>query len=71
MIISSCPARRRDVASQKHLWRRFAQALDRFVASRTKGAVPQTSLRRSKADFNRCRRLILNRQAEPAKGYGR
>lgn len=38
---------------------RLARALDRLVVKRSQRAVSPIALRRSKYDFNRCRRLML------------
>jgi hypothetical protein len=39
-------------------WRRLALALDEYLVNRARGAVPQATLRRSRQDFERCRRLM-------------
>lgn len=39
-------------------WQRLALAVDRYFADRTKLAVPQATLRRSRQEFERCRRLL-------------
>jgi hypothetical protein len=40
-------------------WHRLAQALEAAVVSRTKHAVPEIELRRSRYEIKRCRRLML------------
>ena len=39
------------------IWRRLAQALDAYFVDRTKRAVPEITLRRSKHEVARCRVL--------------
>ncbi len=39
-------------------WQRLALVLDEYLAQRTKRTVPEATLRRSKQEFERCRRLI-------------
>ena len=39
-------------------WRRLALALDEYFVNRARCAVPQAALRRSRQDFERCRRLM-------------
>jgi hypothetical protein len=39
-------------------WQRLALALDEYFAQRTKRTVPAATLRRSRQDFERCRRLM-------------
>ncbi len=39
-------------------WQRLALALDEYFAQRTKRTVPEATLRRSRQDFERCRRLM-------------
>lgn len=39
-------------------WQRLAQAVDEHFVDRTKRAVPEASLRRSKQDIDRFRRLL-------------
>jgi len=39
-------------------WQRLAQALDGYFVDRTKRTVPEITLRRSKHDIARCRRLM-------------
>jgi hypothetical protein len=48
-------------------WHRFAQALDAYFADRTKRAVPEITLRRSKHEIARCHRLLRRAQAAPIK----
>ncbi len=45
-------------AKRKGFWRRLAQTLDEHFAARSKRAVPAATLRRSKHDIDRCRRLM-------------
>lgn len=40
-------------------WRRMSRALDRLVVRRSRDATSAMALRRSKYDFDRCRRLML------------
>jgi hypothetical protein len=46
-------------------WHRLALAVDAYLAQRTKKAVPTATLRRSKHEVARCRRLIRRRVAVP------
>jgi hypothetical protein len=39
-------------------WRRLERALDEYFVNRARWAVPQATLRRSRQDFERCRRLM-------------
>jgi len=39
-------------------WQRLALALDEYFAQRTKQMLPEATLRRSRRDFERCRRLM-------------
>ena len=39
-------------------WRRLALALDEYFVNRARWSVPQATLRRSRHDFERCRRLM-------------
>ncbi len=39
-------------------WQRLALAVDEYFAQRTKRTVPEATLRRSRQDFERCRRLM-------------
>ena len=51
-------------AKRGGFWQRFAQALDAYFANQTK-RVPEITLRRSKHDLARCRRLMHKRIAAP------
>lgn len=42
----------------RDFWQRLALTVDRYFADRTKRTVPQATLRRSRQDFERCRRLL-------------
>ncbi len=44
---------------QKGLWPKLARALEAFFINRTKHAVPEIELRRSRYEIKRCRRLML------------
>lgn len=39
-------------------WQRLALVLDEYFAQRTKRTVPEATLRRSRQEFKRCRRLL-------------
>jgi hypothetical protein len=39
-------------------WQRLAPALDEYFAKLTKRTVPEATLRRSRQEFERCRRLM-------------
>jgi len=47
-------------------WRRVAQALDQYFVDRTRRTVPEVTLRRSKHEVARCRRLMLKSAMMPA-----
>jgi hypothetical protein len=53
------------VTKRKGYWHRLAQALDQRFADRSKRAVPATTLRRSKHDIDRCRRLMHKNALAP------
>lgn len=40
------------------LWQRVAQLVDRCVVERSYRGIPTTTLRRSKYDLDRCRRML-------------
>jgi hypothetical protein len=46
-------------------WQRLALALDEYFAQRTKQTVPEATLRRSRQDFERCRRLMHKTSMAP------
>jgi hypothetical protein len=48
----------RSAQRPRDFWQRLALAVDRYLASRARLAVPQAALRRSRQDFERCRRLM-------------
>lgn len=45
-------------ASRGGFWQSLAQALDRYFVDRSRRAVPASTVRRSKHDIERCRRLM-------------
>ena len=45
-------------AKRGSVWQRLAQSLDAYFVDRSKRAVPGITLRRSKYDIERCRRLM-------------
>jgi hypothetical protein len=47
-----------DQARPPNFWQRLAEALDAYFVNRTKRAVPEAALRRSKHEVARCRRLM-------------
>ena len=51
----------RDVGAvrSRGFWRRLTQALEDFFADRTSRAVPAATLRRTRQEMQRCRRLML------------
>lgn len=53
-------------AQPRRFWRKLAQALDQYFADRTRRAVPEITLRRSKHEVARCRRLMLKNAMAPA-----
>ncbi len=58
ITVDGLPGVTRVAANRSGLWRRLAQALDRHFADRSKRAVPAVTLRRSRYDIERCRRLM-------------
>ena len=52
-------------AKPKGFWQRLAQAIDEYFVDRTKRAVPETTLRRSRHEINRCRQLMHRRSFAP------
>jgi hypothetical protein len=45
-------------AKRESFWDRLARALDQHLADRSRREVPAATLRRSKHDIDRCRRLM-------------
>ena len=39
-------------------WQRLVLALDEYFADKSKWTVPEATMRRSRQDFDRCRRLM-------------
>jgi hypothetical protein len=54
------------VARPLRFWRRLAEAFDDYLAERTKRAIPEFTLRRSKREIDRCRRLMHRNAMAPA-----
>jgi hypothetical protein len=52
------PAAAAGAPGRAGFWQRLGQALDAYLADRSRRAVPATLLRRSKHDIARCRRLM-------------
>jgi hypothetical protein len=52
------PAVASTTTKRQGFWQRLAQALDRHFADRSRRAVSTTTLRHSKHDIDRCRRLM-------------
>jgi hypothetical protein len=48
-----------------HFWQTSARSLDAYFAGRTRRAVPEVTLWRSKHEIARCRRLVHKRVAAP------
>jgi hypothetical protein len=46
-------------------WLRLAQAVDQLFVNRTRRAVPEHTLRRSRQEVQRCRRLMLKGAPSP------
>ncbi len=59
-VISIDGTSRASSSGQKSIgfWHRLALALDEHLVNRARWAVPQATLRRSRQDFERCRRLM-------------
>lgn len=45
---------------------KLAQTLDKYLADRSRRAVPESALRRCKREADRCRRLLIDSSIEPA-----
>ncbi len=65
--VNEPPGARTAAARPEGFWRRLARALDAYFADRTKRAVPEITLRRSKHEVARCRRLMHKHVAVPVK----
>ena len=48
------------------VWQRLSRAIDAYLAERTKKAIPAITLRRSRHEIARCRRLMRSRVAVAA-----
>jgi hypothetical protein len=60
------------VGEPASFWHRFAHALDAYFASRTQREVSEITLRRSKHEIARCRRLMHKHVAVPTRaGIGK
>lgn len=59
-----------DAAKQAGFWRRLAKMLDAYLIDRTKRAVPEVALRRSRFELARCRRLMHQHSVVEAGGRG-
>lgn len=55
--------------TKPRFWQRVAQALDQYFVDRTKRAVPEVILRRSKHEVARCRRLMLKNAMTPPEAH--
>ncbi len=60
------PGAARRAAKLSGFWQRLAQAIDEYFVDRTRRAVPEITLRRSKHEVARCRRLIHKSSLKPA-----
>jgi hypothetical protein len=56
--IDELPRSASGASKREGFWQRLGQALDAYLADRSRRAVPATVLRRSKHDIARCRRLM-------------
>ena len=61
------PGRARNTAKPAGFWRSLAKMLDAYLADRTKRAVPEFALRRSRIEVARCRRLMRQHSAVEAR----
>jgi hypothetical protein len=50
-------------ANPQRFWQRLAQALDAYFVDRSRRAMPAATLRRSKHEIDRCRRLMRKGRA--------
>jgi hypothetical protein len=53
------------VGEPSGFWQKFAHALDAYFAGRTQRVVSEITLRRSKHEIARCRRLMHKQAAVP------
>jgi hypothetical protein len=64
------PRRHADVLKPRGLWQRIARAVDDYFVARTRRAVPEATLRRSRHEVNCCRRLAHKKYPCAARSYG-
>jgi hypothetical protein len=70
LIMSVVPADEPSTASRatpkpERSWQRLSRAIDAYLAERVKKAIPAITLRRSRHEIMRCRRLMHRRVAVP------
>ncbi len=65
ILINTAPGAANGAAKPHGFWQRLARALDELAVCRTRRAVPEMALRRSKHDINRYRRLMLKSAMAP------
>ena len=46
-------------------WQRLSRAIDEYFVARTRRAVPEATLRRSRHEINRCRQLMHSNSLAP------
>jgi hypothetical protein len=56
--LADMPGAANGAANPESFWQRFARALDGYLIDRSRQALPATTLRRSRRDIDRCRRLL-------------
>ena len=64
--VNEPPSRASKAAKPAGFWRSLAEMLDAYLADRTKRAVPEVALRRSRIEVARCRRLMHQHAAVEA-----
>ena len=70
ILVDKPPGAAGGSAKPRGFWQWLAQALDAYLVDRTRRAVPDATLRRSRHEIERCRRLILTGSLSPAHAKG-
>ena len=52
-------------AEPSGFWHRLGRAIDEYFVARTRRAIPETTLRRSRHEINRCRQLMHRSSLAP------
>jgi hypothetical protein len=64
--VDESPGTTSSAAKREGFWQRLMLALDQHFVDRAKRAVPAVTLRRTKRDIDRCRRLMHKSAAAPS-----